>query len=119
MRTETTTHLPDAVEALLATARDAGPGRAAATLTPGPGRPLKQTVMALLEGVALDDHEAPDDATLQVLRGTVVLTGEGLDVELSAGDHIAIPPQRHGLRAMTDAAVLLTVAELVEGDAAG
>lgn len=104
------TNVPDAASALLDRARAAPAGRAGATLTPGAGTPLKQTLLALTAGQSLADHESPAAATLQVLIGSVQLTGGDQPVELCAGDHAAIPPQRHGLLALDDAVVLLTVA---------
>lgn len=102
-------HLPAVCEELLESAGQASSGRAARTLTPGAGAVLKQTLMALLEGRALADHESPGAATLQVLLGAVTLTGGTEDLELRAGDHVAIPPVRHGLRATDDAVVLISV----------
>lgn len=102
-------HLPAACEQLLESARQASSGRAARTLEPGAGAVLKQTLMALSEGRALADHESPGAATLQVLIGAVTLTGGAEDVELRAGDHVAIPPVRHGLQATDDAVVLISV----------
>ena len=108
--TDAVTNLPDAANALLDSARTAPAGRAGATLTPGAGVPLTQTLLALTAGQSLADHESPAAATLQVLIGDVRLTGGDEAVELGAGDHVAIPPQRHGLLARADAVVLLTVA---------
>jgi quercetin dioxygenase-like cupin family protein len=48
-------------------------GRAALTLVPGSGAPLKQTLLAFRGGVQLAEHDAPGAATLQVLRGRVRL----------------------------------------------
>lgn len=70
--------------------------------------PLRQTVIALASGRALDEHNAPPAASLQVLRGSVRLTAESGDVELSAGQLHPIPQERHGLLALEDAVVLLT-----------
>ncbi|WP_438488099.1 cupin [Streptomyces sp. S186] len=70
--------------------------------------PLRQTVIALLAGTALDEHNAPPAASLQVLRGRVRLTGPGGGQELLAGHVTAIPHARHGLRALEDSVVLLT-----------
>ncbi|WP_370324206.1 cupin [Euzebya sp.] len=109
-RTADLTMLPAAVDAVLAEARDARSGRAARTLVPGAGAPLKQTLLALTAGTVLADHESPGAATIQVLRGEVRLTsGEGPQV-LDAGALAPIPPMRHGLAANDDAVVLITVA---------
>lgn len=105
-----TVNLTTAAVELLEEARAANAGRAGRTLTPGAGVPLKQTLLALLAGERLNDHDSPGTATLQVLQGAVRLTA-GEDVELAAGDHAPIPPQRHGLQAHEDTVVLLTVAQ--------
>jgi quercetin dioxygenase-like cupin family protein len=101
--------LDEAARELLEQARAQAAGRAARTLTPGAGAPLKQTLLALAAGRQLDEHRAPGPATLQVLVGDVVLrTG---DTELELGQHhwAVIPPDPHDLRARDDTVVLLTV----------
>lgn len=101
--------LLEAARGLLEQAAGLAAGRAARTLTPGAGTPLKQTLLALAEGQGLDEHQAPGPATLQVLVGEVVLrTG---DTRLPLGQHhwAVIPPAPHELHATTDAVVLLTV----------
>jgi len=108
----TTTSLAELGEELLAKARTANSGRAATTVHGGQARDLRQTVIALLQGHALGEHESPGEATLQVLVGRVRLTadhGAG-SWECSAGDLLVIPPVRHDLAALSDAVVLLTVA---------
>ncbi|MEU9124134.1 cupin [Streptomyces sp. NPDC048506] len=70
--------------------------------------PLRQTVIALIGGAALDEHNAPPAASLQVLHGRIRLTGAGGGQVLKAGQVAMIPHARHGLEALEDAAVLLT-----------
>ena len=104
--------LPRAAGELVQSARNAAAGRAGRTLTPGAGAPLKQSLLALVAGRSLADHESPAAATLQVISGVVRLTGGGqADIELHAGHFAAIPPLRHGLHALDDAVVLITVAQ--------
>lgn len=95
---------------LLAQARDLAAGRAARTLTPGEGAPLKQTLMALTAGRELAEHRAPGPATLQVLLGDVSLRTSDTEVQLGEGHWAAIPLESHDLLANADAVVLLTVA---------
>jgi quercetin dioxygenase-like cupin family protein len=105
-------NLPDVAAELLRSAHASSAGRAGRTLTPGAGAALKQSLLALVAGRSLADHESPSAATLQVVRGTVRLTGNGPDGhELRQGDLVAIPPVRHGLDAIDDAVVLLTVVQ--------
>ncbi|GAA3896049.1 cupin domain-containing protein [Streptomyces gulbargensis] len=69
---------------------------------------LRQTVIALTSGTALDEHNAPPAASLQVLRGRVRLTAAERSADMSAGELRMIPKERHGLTALEDAVVLLT-----------
>jgi quercetin dioxygenase-like cupin family protein len=105
-----TSALAEVSTALLDEARGSAAHRAARTLHGGTGHVLRQTVIALLAGSALSDHENPGEATLQVLVGRVRLSWPDDAVELDAGEHVVIPQERHGLLALTDAVVLLTAA---------
>jgi quercetin dioxygenase-like cupin family protein len=107
------TSLSDVAARLLESARAAPAGRAAETLQGGHNKVLRQTVVALLQGQALDEHENPGEATLQILQGTVRLESAPLTATASAGELLIIPDARHSLHAVTDAVVLLTVAKLV------
>ncbi|MFE7428879.1 MULTISPECIES: cupin [unclassified Streptomyces] len=90
----------------LAAARASAHGRSAHRLLHQ--EPLRQTVIALTAGTALDEHNAPAAASLQVLRGRVRLTAASGDVEVGAGGLQPVPRERHGLVALEDAVVLLT-----------
>lgn len=105
-----TTSLEALGEELLGKARTASSGRAARTVHGGQSHDLRQTVVALAEGRALAEHESPGEATLQVLVGRVRVTAGDESWECSASDHLVLPPHRHDLAALSDAAVLLTVA---------
>lgn len=104
------TSLTGLADDLLTKAHDAPAGRAATTLHPVEGGRLRQTMIAIKGGTSLSDHESPGEATLQVVRGSVRLTWAGDGLDLEAGDLAPIPPQRHGLEAVEDAVVVLTVA---------
>lgn len=99
-----------AANELLEQARGLAAGRAARTLTPGAGAPLKQTLLAIATGQRLDEHQAPGPATLQVLLGEVIMRTGDREVQLRQHHWAAVPMAAHDLRAETDAAVLLTVA---------
>ena len=93
----------------LAAAQRMETGRSSVTVLGGRGRTLRQIVLAFVAGNGLDDHEAPGEATLQVLRGRVRLATAEDSWEGTAGDLLSIPASRHNLRALDDSVVLLSV----------
>src|SRR5689334_3853665 len=97
----------------LAEAQKTHSGRAAHTIHGGHTHELRQTVLALLAGHELSEHDSPGEATLQVLQGHVRLTTNGDAWEGKAGDYVAIPPERHALHAVEDSVVLLTVLKTI------
>jgi quercetin dioxygenase-like cupin family protein len=97
----------------LETARSASSGRSAHTVYGGHEHSLRQTLMALTAGNSLDDHESPGEATLDVLHGRVRVTNSTSGWDGTPGDLIVLPRERHGLRAVEDSVVLLTVSKPV------
>jgi quercetin dioxygenase-like cupin family protein len=104
------TSLEQLAEEHLGKAREASSGRSAHTVHGGHIHALRQTLIALAAGRALDDHESPGEATLQVLRGRVRLVAGEEEWAGQTGDLAVIPPVRHSLVADADSVVLLTVA---------
>jgi quercetin dioxygenase-like cupin family protein len=94
-------------------ARAASSGRSAETVYGGHEHVLRQTVLALTAGSALDEHENPGEATVQVLRGRVRLTAGQAAWEGRTGDLLIVPDARHGLEAIEESAILLTVSKTV------
>lgn len=109
MTSQTIQSLSTMADEQLASAKAASSGRSAHTVYGGRGHTLRQTLLALVAGHGLDEHESPGEATLFVLRGRVRLNAVSGAVDGIAGDHIAIPPERHSLSALEDSAVMLTV----------
>ena len=95
----------------LKAASTAASGRSSHTICGGNGHVLRQTVIALTAGSRLDEHENPGEATLQVLQGRVTLAAGEHRWNGSPGDLMFIPDSRHGLDAVEDSVVLLTVAK--------
>jgi quercetin dioxygenase-like cupin family protein len=93
----------------LKTAAQASSGRSARTVYGGHEHVLRQTLIALIAGHGLDEHESPGEATLHVLHGRVRLVAGDVEWEGSAGDLLVVPAQRHSVHAIEDSAVLLTV----------
>lgn len=93
---------------LLDEAREQDSRRTARTVVSGTLQ--RATLIALAEGAELAEHDAPPAATLQVLTGRVRLHTAAQEWLLNSGDLAPVPRQRHGLHALTDAVVLLTVA---------
>jgi len=95
----------------LQAAHQASNGRSARTVFGGHEHVLRQTVIALLAGHVLSDHENPGEATVHVLRGRVRLRSGNDTWDGRQGDLLVIPAAVHGLEATEDAVVLLTVAK--------
>jgi quercetin dioxygenase-like cupin family protein len=91
-------------------ARSASSGRSSHTITGGHDHSLRQTVIALLGGQRLDDHERNGEATVHVLEGRIRLVTAESSVDGSTGDLIEVPDTRHAVEAVEDSVVLLTVA---------
>jgi len=97
---------------LLERARGSSGGRAAATVIGGHEKVLRQTVIAMVKGAALGEHESPGEASVHVLAGRVRLSADGDFWEGRQGDLLVVPGSSHSLEALEDSAVLLTVAKL-------
>jgi quercetin dioxygenase-like cupin family protein len=93
-------------------AAGAGGGHTAHTVYGGHEKVLRQTLIAMVRGSELSEHENPGEATVLVLHGRVRMSAGELAWEGIRGDLITVPDTRHRLTALEDSAVLLTVAKL-------
>lgn len=87
-------------------------GRSATTVHGGHEHVLRQTLVAMRAGTTMAEHENPGEGTLIVLRGRVRLDTAGTSWEGRSGDLLVLPNARHGLEALEDSALVLTVAKL-------
>jgi quercetin dioxygenase-like cupin family protein len=101
--------LDDLITDLFARAQDGSAGRAAHNLLAGREHPLSQTVIAIIGAHGLAEHDSPGEATLQLLRGRARFTAGDASCELTAGDFLPIPRERHSVDALEDSVLLLSV----------
>lgn len=93
-------------------AASATSGRAAHTVYGGHEHVLRQTLIALMAGQELSEHENPGEATVQVLLGRVKLRAGDDSWEGRRGDLLVVPQLPHSLESIEDSVVLMTVAKL-------
>jgi quercetin dioxygenase-like cupin family protein len=102
--------LPAVASEELHTAGSTPSGRASKTVYGDRTSHLRQTVIAMVGGAALNEHDSPGEATVFVLQGHVELSA-GDDVSTGvSGDLLIVPGARHALTALEDSVVVLTVA---------
>ena len=95
--------------ALLEEARSASNGHASRLVVGGSVQ--RAVLMALTAGAELGEHESPPAATFQVVTGRARLYAvDGAEWVVQGGQVVAIPPFRHGVEALEDCVILLTVA---------
>ncbi|MHA6669141.1 cupin domain-containing protein [Homoserinimonas sp. A447] len=95
----------------LQAASDADGGRAADTVFGGHEKSLRQTVIAMVKGTTLGEHDNQDDATVYVLQGRVRLRVGEDSWKARAGSLLIVPHARHSFEALEDSAVLMSVAK--------
>ncbi|WP_374727491.1 cupin domain-containing protein [Haloactinomyces albus] len=94
-------------------ASESASGRSAETVYGGHEHLLRQTLVSLVSGASMDEHESPGEATVLVMRGRVRLSTSETSWDGLAGDMLLVPPARHSLHALEDSTILLTVAKRV------
>lgn len=97
-------------EQKLEEAMQASSGRASVTVHGGRDHRLRQTLLAMRAGEELAEHSSPGEATLQVLRGRIVLRVGEERHDIRAGELLTIPDAVHAVEVPEHSAFLLTVA---------
>lgn len=92
-------------------AADAAGGRAADTVYGGHEKSLRQTVIGMLKGTSLGEHDNHDDATVYVIQGRIRLRVGEDSWKARAGSLLIVPHARHSFEALEDSAVLMSVAK--------
>ena len=93
-------------------ATTAAGGHTADTVYGGHEKVLRQTMIGMVAGSRLSEHENPGEATALILHGRVRLWAGHDSWEATRGDLLLIPDRRHSLEALENSAVLLTVAKV-------
>ena len=75
--------------------------------------PLRQTIIALRDGVELAEHNSPAAASIQVLEGRVQVTGQDVTV-IDEGRLDVLTHSRHSVLALDDSVFLLTTVTGIE-----
>ncbi|MBD8505122.1 cupin [Hoyosella sp. G463] len=107
-------NLRELAESHLAAARTDKHGRSA-LLIANDG-PLRQTVIALREGIELAEHNSPPASSLQVLVGRVrVVVDDEPHGEFGEGELWILTHERHSVLALADSVFLLTTVTNQQG----
>ena len=100
-------NLNELAESHLAAARTEERGRSAELIAHD--GPLRQTVIALRDGVRMAEHNSPPAASLQVLKGRVrVELDNEMQGEFDEGELWILTHERHSVLALSDVVFLLT-----------
>ena len=90
-------------------APDVPSGRRSITLLKTPT--LRVVLVTMRAGTELHEHTAPGVITMQVLQGRLLVIVGDEELEMAAGDLIALKEDtHHAVRAVEDGAFLLTIA---------
>jgi len=88
-------------------AHDAPAKRAGSTLYRGEG--VRQTMVAIVAGAEMTEHDSPVEAFIHVLEGQITIHGDNRQWQISAGNLLPIPPEKHSVSADQNSVFTLTV----------
>ena len=88
-------------------ARNAVARRAGSTIYRGDG--VRQTLVVILKGEEMAEHESPQEGFVHVMEGKVRLKGQGRSWEIHSGHLLPLPPEKHSVLALEDSVLTLTV----------
>lgn len=88
-------------------AHNAPAKRAGSTLYRGDG--LRQTMVAIEAGAEMTEHDSPAEAFIHVLEGQVTIHGKSRQWQISEGNLLSVPPERHSVTADQNSVFTLTV----------
>lgn len=81
--------------------------RAGSTVYRGEG--VRQTLVVILSGEQMAEHESPQEGFIHVLEGKVRMNGHDRSWEIAAGQLLPVPPEKHSVTALEDSVLTLTV----------
>ena len=70
--------------------------------------PLRQTLVAIVAGTGLGEHNSPPAASMQILHGRVKVTADEGEVVLNVGELRGLTHHRHSVTAIEDSVFILT-----------
>lgn len=94
-------------EVLRDSARNAVARRAGSTVYRGDG--VRQTMVVILAGEHMAEHLSPQEGFVHVMEGRVRLQGANREWEISAGQMLPLPPEKHSVTALEDSTLTITV----------
>lgn len=92
-------------------AKNASAGRSSTTIFGGQESSLRQTIIALAEGSVMEVHHSPEEATLLVITGALLIATSESNVDVSSGDLLILPAEPHTVTAIEASTALLTVSK--------
>ena len=94
-------------EVLRDAANNAVARRAGSTVYRGDG--VRQTLVVILAGEEMAEHESPQEGFVHVLEGKIRLNGDNRSWEISTGQLFPVPPEKHSVTTLEDTVLTLTV----------